>query len=156
MEPTEKFLDHVSKCTKMIYIRKDDLVKFTDEEIKNLVSLGLLGVSRTVADDYLISIPNAGLFMKCWTYGRKILLKTLKSTKYHELHQHELEKRKLPKNVRLGFEYLILEMIGSDVISWCVSLILRYILWSSNNYNPMTLLLLHITASILPRDPFSD
>lgn len=97
-------------------ISRDDLTSFTDQEIQQLVTSGLLAVNRTVGS-WLLSIPGAGTFVKSFALGKKVLIRTIRSTKFDEISIRDLEKRKLPKQVRLCSEYLVLEMIGSDSVT---------------------------------------
>lgn len=112
---SERFLGLLDRIEEPV-VSKDDLSEFNDHDIQLLVKNGLLAVNRTLGS-WLLSIPGAGTFVKSFSLGRKVLLRTIRSTKFNEISIRDLEKRKLPKQVRLGCEYLILEMIGSDCVT---------------------------------------
>lgn len=94
-------------------MNKDHLSEFTDDDIKELVQNGLLANHRAVGN-YLLSIPNAGLFVKSFVEARKAVLRMMKTTKFGEILKSDLEKKKLPTNIKLCMEYVLLDFIGSD------------------------------------------
>lgn len=112
----EKFIAFVSSCGEM-NLTKELLSSFSDDDIKELIQNGLLA-SHRIAGNWLLSIPNAGLFVKNFVQSRKSLLRIITATKFNEILRSELESKKHPKGVKLGMQYHILDLIGSDSVQW--------------------------------------
>jgi len=83
------------------------------EEIKLLVLAGLLTL-RDV-DSYWFSIPEIGVFLKCFLKGRQELLDFLKRQKYNESLLSLLQKKKI-KSSSLGNMFHIRDLLGSGLV----------------------------------------
>lgn len=101
-------------------IGKDELKEehlLNEANIRDLIQKGLLAMHRT-AGSYLLSIPNCGEFAKDFSTGKRILLKFICKSKFREILQSELERRPLPRENRLPFQYYVLDIIGSNAVEW--------------------------------------
>lgn len=94
-------------------IEKEDLKNLTEGEIKDLVQLGLLAMHRIVGK-YLLSLPGAGTFIASQEMGRKALLRIIRSTKFNEILEVEISKRKMPIDSRFDVKYFLLDLTGSE------------------------------------------
>ncbi|KAL0270942.1 UNVERIFIED_CONTAM: hypothetical protein PYX00_008208 [Menopon gallinae] len=83
-------------------------------DISELVREDLL-VMRDVGS-YWLSFPRCGQFVKAYNCGRKEILKIIKKSKFSEVLQMELEKKKLSKKASLGMSLHILDVIGSEAV----------------------------------------
>ncbi|KAI1301592.1 Serine/threonine-protein kinase 19 [Halotydeus destructor] len=77
---------------------------------------GLLVTNHRAIGTWLFSIPNAGLFIRELVDARKTLVKIFKSTKHNEIFKNELRKKKLPKKLQIGLDYVLLDLIGSETM----------------------------------------
>jgi hypothetical protein len=112
----EKFLKFVDSCSD-VNLDRERLKCFTEADINELIQNGLLATHR-VAGNFLLSIPNAGAFVKEYLKSRKALLRMIKATKFDEIMRAELETKSLPRGSKMGMKYLILDLIGSDTVQW--------------------------------------
>lgn len=111
---TDKFLGLI-KTVSDSTLKASVLNTFSKEEIKELVQVGLLASDREVGN-YLLTIPGAGLFTRIHDLGRKVLIRTIRSTKFNEIMAGELKQRKLPANCRFDFRFLLSDLIGSGQV----------------------------------------
>ncbi|XP_076458725.1 winged helix repair factor 1-like [Babylonia areolata] len=113
----DKVLKRILDQSTDVSLDKDTLVQiycFSDSEITQLVKASILTV-RDVGSWWL-SIPNAGVFMKSFTRGRKALLTMIRKSKYKEILRGDLEQRQWPKVARLGISYHIHDIMGADLV----------------------------------------
>ena len=99
-----------------IVIVKDDLKDFSQEEIITLVQNGLLATNHREIGSWLLSVPNAGLFVKSFLASRNAIFRMFRSTKFSEIQELELLKKSLPKKLKIEMEYMVLDVIGSDSV----------------------------------------
>ncbi|XP_013415910.1 serine/threonine-protein kinase 19 [Lingula anatina] len=116
-----RFLTEIACGCPDVSVNKQTMInqyRYTDEEITQLVKASVLTV-RDIGS-WWVSIPDAGLFMKSFTRGRKAVLMMITKSKYKETLQNDLETRKLPKVAKLGMAYHIHDIIGADLVE-CIS-----------------------------------
>lgn len=89
---------------------------FTEKEVSQLMASGLLTVQDV--GSYWLSIPGLGSFMRQFVRGRDSMLRTLRTAKYNEIMQSELEVKKLAA-CKLGMKFHILDLIGAELVT-CV------------------------------------
>ena len=65
---------------------------------------------------YLLSVPGAGQFISSQTLGRKALLRVIKSTRFKEIQETELWRRKMPLESRFDSRYFALDAVGSQEV----------------------------------------
>lgn len=112
--PTEKFFCIIGKCPEIVLTR-DHLEGLTNDNIKQLVQMGLLANHRIIGK-WLLSVPNVGVFVTSFVKARKAVLRMIKATKLSEIGRNELETKKLPKFMKLGMKFMVLDLIGSDTV----------------------------------------
>jgi hypothetical protein len=108
----------ILKSTTEVRIEKEALKEdhmLNEMNIRDLVQKGLLAMHRAVGS-YLFSIPNCGEFAKEFVAAKALLCNAIRRSKFGELHQSELERRSLLRNVRLPFAYVVYELIGSNSV----------------------------------------
>lgn len=110
------FLNIVAQCPDISFSRNVllNVYGMKEENISELIQQGVM-TARDVGC-YWLSIPNVGEFVKTFLYGRRATLQYIRRTKYKELLQSELEKRKLPRKAQLSILYHIYDIIGSDSV----------------------------------------
>jgi serine/threonine-protein kinase 19 len=91
--------------------------KFNDKNISELIRCGLLATHRNVGT-FLLSIPNAGEFVKNFDIGKKALISMFKKAKYNEISKTDIQRRKLPKEAKFSIQFHVYDLIGSDLIRW--------------------------------------
>lgn len=97
-------------------IEKEDLKNLSDAETKELVRMGLLAGHRMVGK-FLLSLPGCGAFIASQTVGRKAVLRIVRSTKFNEILEVELWKRKLPLESRFDVKYYAADLIGAGEVT---------------------------------------
>ncbi|CAG2158698.1 unnamed protein product [Oppiella nova] len=115
---TERFLKKVIIEKSSTQISCDVLkneYQFNDDNISELIRCGLLARHRS-SGVLLISLPNAGEFVKAFDFGKKFLISIIKKSKYKEILKSELMKRRVPKDMKFDIEYHLYDLIGSEVI----------------------------------------
>lgn len=112
---TEKFLLVLRQTADLVWDRVEHLTHFTDSDLRSLAEKGLLALHRIVGK-WLPSIPGAGSFVKAHMLGRRALLRALRSSRYREMLQSELEKRRLPLRSKMSMEHFILDLVGSGAV----------------------------------------
>jgi hypothetical protein len=91
--------------------------KFNDKNISELIRCGLLATHRNVGT-FLLSIPNAGEFVKNFDIGKKALISMFKKAKYNEISKTDILRRKLPKEAKFSIQCHVYDLIGLDLIHW--------------------------------------
>ena len=89
----------------------------SDEEVTELIRFGVLTVKDF--NQWWIAVPRVGGLIMSLTDGRKAVINIVKKSKHQESNCGELLKRKCPKNAKLGMTYLLLDLIGSNMLT-CV------------------------------------
>ena len=123
---TDKFLKMVRSVSHYFYT-SDDMSDLSESDIKLLIQQGVLANDREVGR-WLLSIPGAGMFIRIHELGKKVLIRTIRSTKFKEIHSSELQQRKLPSEANFSFRYYLADLIGSgeiEQISTPAGLLLR-------------------------------
>ena len=118
---TERFLDKVVKdnsCSSFTNKQLKEKFQFNDENIKELIRNGLLVSHYINVGSYLLSIPNAGEFVKSFNIGKKAVISMIKRSKFQEIAKQEIMKRKLPKECKFSIKFHIYDLIGSNHIKW--------------------------------------
>lgn len=110
-----KFLDAVKATNEIVLDKAEHLGRFSENEIKELIQMGLLAVHRMVGK-FLISLPGAAQFINSHTIGRKALTRIIRSSKFGEVLEVELLRRKVPQASRFDMNHFLLDMSGSSEI----------------------------------------
>jgi serine/threonine-protein kinase 19 len=97
-------------------IEKDDMSSITASETKQLIQMGLLAGHRMVGK-FLLSFPGCGTFISTQTIGRKAVLRMIRGTKFKEILESELWKRKLPLSCRFDVKYFTADLLGSEEVT---------------------------------------
>ena len=113
--PADKFLAIVRNVTRPV-IEKEDLKNLSDSETKELAQMGLLAGHRMVGK-FLLSLPGCGTFITSQAIGRKAVLRIIRSTRFNEILEVELWKRKLPLESRFDVRYFATELLGAEELS---------------------------------------
>ena len=120
-ETVEKFFFRVLRSYNDVAIDKKRLSGekgFTEKEVSQLMSSGLLTVQDV--GSYWLSVPGLGSFMRHFLKGRDCVLRTLRTAKYNEIMQSELEFKKLSA-CKLGIKFHILDLIGAELVTSVVT-----------------------------------
>lgn len=104
------------QTSELVWDREEHLSHLSDSDLRSLAERGLLALHRVVGK-WLPSIPGAGSFVKAHTLGRRTLLRALRCSRYREMLQSELEKRKLPRACKMPMEHFILDLVGSGAVA---------------------------------------
>lgn len=107
----DKLMNLVKTVTGHIY-SASDMTDFSQDEIKTLIQRGFLAVDREVGK-WVLSLPSAAVFIRTHSSGRKVLMRTIRSTKFREMMAVELQQRKLPSSCKFDFKYFLTDLIGS-------------------------------------------
>lgn len=75
--------------------------------------MGLLAGHRMVGK-FLLSFPGCGTFITSQSIGRKAVIKMIRATKFKEILETELWKRKLPLACRFDVKYFTADLLGSE------------------------------------------
>lgn len=113
----DKFIKLVENNSSMTYTSnqlKEDY-EFSEDNIKKLVQIGTLAIHRTVGN-WLLSIPNCGIFYKTFVAGRRALINMIRRTKFNEMSRTELLLKKPLKDVKFPTFYHILDLLGADYV----------------------------------------
>jgi serine/threonine-protein kinase 19 len=116
-ETVQKFFFRVLRNYNDVAIDKkrlSDEKGFTEKEVSQLMSSGLLTVQDV--GSYWLSVPGLGSFMKHFVKGRDCMLRTLRTARYNEIMQNELQLKKLPA-CKLGIKFHILDLIGAELVT---------------------------------------
>jgi len=75
-----------------------------------------LATNHREMGSWLLSVPNAGIFIKSFLASRSAIFRMFRSTKFNEIQELALTKKSLPKKLNLEMEYMVLDVIGSDAV----------------------------------------
>lgn len=130
---TDDITDHISKHSSLRTVKHftDNIlplikdVSIDKQTLKNKFSLSENNINELIQNNLLViqdigsfwlSFPRAGEFTATYNLGRKCFLRMIAKSKYSEILESELLKRKLPKKAVLSTEYHILDLIGSEAV----------------------------------------
>ncbi|CAM8925558.1 unnamed protein product [Rhodiola kirilowii] len=89
--------------------------RVNDDSISLLINAGLLTRKLIDPNLYWFAIPNIGAILKGLSQGRKELLSLLNRTKYKEMMQATLEKKRL-RNSPMDMRFHLRDLIGSGLL----------------------------------------
>lgn len=107
----------ILKCPHEFYISKSTLFNMLGVDEKSIAVLirnGLL--VRKDKDDYWFNYPNAGIFSKYLSLSRECVLKFIKKSRFKEIDQEELERKKF-KDMNFPVNYIIKDLVGMKILS---------------------------------------
>mmetsp|Transcript_33826 Transcript_33826/g.54816 ORF Transcript_33826/g.54816 Transcript_33826/m.54816 type:complete len:281 (-) Transcript_33826:128-970(-) len=87
--------------------------------VTKLVTSGLLLQDQIDPSSFRTAIPGIGRVLSGVVKGRKEILDIISRSKYHELFKKDLLKRRSLRSSKLPMEFLIADMIGSNLVE-CV------------------------------------
>lgn len=99
------------------FISKSTLFKTLNIDEKSasvLIRNGLL--VRKDRDEYWFNYPNAGAFSKYLSLSRECVLKFIKKTRFKEIDQEELERKKF-KDMNFPVSFVIKDLVGMKLLS---------------------------------------
>ncbi|VVC45137.1 Serine-threonine protein kinase 19 [Cinara cedri] len=114
-----KFLNTILPQIKSFGVEKCALkqkFKLQQYELTELINCGLLLIKNQ--DNYWISFPSSGNFIRRYIEGRKYLIQIIKRRKFQEILENDLEVRcaKVSKIKEFGFKYFLHAIKGSEDI----------------------------------------
>ena len=128
------FIEKVVPNCSDISVEKEFMSKYhiKDEEITELIRFGVLTVKDF--NQWWLAVPRVGGLIMSLTEGRKSIINIVKKSKHQEINCNELLKRKCPKNAKLGMTYLLLDLIGSNILTLIDSTTGKIIRVSKRNF----------------------